>query len=109
MPNSETASQESLPIEAGFEYRIDILTGLQSNLPDRSKFVHPEEMDRPVANCGVVGVYHHPEAAVMAYYALHSLQHRGQEAAGILVCRDVAETEMGLKRRFFAHKDHGYV
>lgn len=35
--------------------------------------------------CGVVGVWGHPEAAVVAYYALHALQHRGQEGAGIVV------------------------
>ena len=33
--------------------------------------------------CGVVGVYGHPEAANLAYLALYSLQHRGQESAGI--------------------------
>jgi amidophosphoribosyltransferase len=35
--------------------------------------------------CGVVGVQGHPSAAVLAYYGLHSLQHRGQEGAGIVV------------------------
>ena len=35
------------------------------------------------SNCAVVGVYGHPQAALTAYYALHSQQHRGQEAAGI--------------------------
>lgn len=35
--------------------------------------------------CGVVGIHGHPSAAVLAYYALHSLQHRGQEGAGIVV------------------------
>ena len=35
--------------------------------------------------CGVFGVYGHPDAARLTYYGLHSLQHRGQEAAGIVV------------------------
>lgn len=35
--------------------------------------------------CGVVGVWGHPSAAALAYYALHSLQHRGQEGAGMVV------------------------
>ena len=35
--------------------------------------------------CGVVGVWGHPDAAQIAYYGLHSLQHRGQEGAGIVV------------------------
>jgi amidophosphoribosyltransferase len=34
--------------------------------------------------CGVFGVIGHKNAANMCYYGLHSLQHRGQEAAGIL-------------------------
>ena len=33
--------------------------------------------------CGVFGIWNHPRAAQMTYYALHSLQHRGQEGAGI--------------------------
>jgi amidophosphoribosyltransferase len=34
--------------------------------------------------CGVVGIYGHPEAANLAYLALYALQHRGQEGAGIV-------------------------
>lgn len=34
-------------------------------------------------HCGVVGVFGHPEAATIAYLALHALQHRGQESAGV--------------------------
>jgi amidophosphoribosyltransferase len=33
--------------------------------------------------CAVVGIFGHPEASKLAYFSLHSLQHRGQEAAGI--------------------------
>jgi amidophosphoribosyltransferase len=33
--------------------------------------------------CGVFGIFGHPEAAKMAYLGLYALQHRGQEAAGI--------------------------
>jgi len=33
--------------------------------------------------CGVFGIYGHPEAAKMAYLGLYALQHRGQESAGI--------------------------
>jgi amidophosphoribosyltransferase len=39
--------------------------------------------DRFHEECGVVGVYGHPEAANLAYLALYALQHRGQESAGI--------------------------
>lgn len=34
--------------------------------------------------CGVIGIHGHPEAAEMAYLGLYSLQHRGQEGAGIV-------------------------
>ena len=33
--------------------------------------------------CAVVGIYGHQEASKLAYFSLHALQHRGQEAAGI--------------------------
>ncbi len=35
-------------------------------------------------HCGVFGVFSHPEAANLTYLGLHALQHRGQEAAGIV-------------------------
>ncbi|HFB53170.1 MAG TPA: amidophosphoribosyltransferase [Sulfurimonas autotrophica] len=33
--------------------------------------------------CAVVGIFDHEEASKLAYFSLHALQHRGQEAAGI--------------------------
>lgn len=50
--------------------------------------------------CGVFAIYGHTDAASMCYYGLHSLQHRGQEAAGILV---------GKKDGLSIHKDEGLV
>jgi amidophosphoribosyltransferase len=35
--------------------------------------------------CGVFGIWGNSNAAQLAYYGLHSLQHRGQEGAGIVV------------------------
>lgn len=35
--------------------------------------------------CGVFGVFNHPEAASLSYYGLHALQHRGEESAGLCV------------------------
>lgn len=34
--------------------------------------------------CGVFGIWGHPEAAALTALGLHALQHRGQEAAGIV-------------------------
>ncbi len=39
--------------------------------------------DHPKEFCGIVGVYGSPTAAIWAYLGLYSLQHRGQESAGI--------------------------
>ena len=34
--------------------------------------------------CGVFGILGHPDAAALTALGLHALQHRGQEAAGIV-------------------------
>ena len=38
--------------------------------------------------CGVLGIYGVESASELAYFALHALQHRGQESCGIVACRD---------------------
>jgi amidophosphoribosyltransferase len=40
--------------------------------------------DRLREECGVFGIFGHPEAAAVTALGLHALQHRGQEAAGIV-------------------------
>jgi amidophosphoribosyltransferase len=45
--------------------------------------------------CGVFGIWGHPNAAEITYYGLHSLQHRGQEGAGMVVTN--GEILKGLK------------
>jgi amidophosphoribosyltransferase len=42
------------------------------------------DADRFHEECGVFGVYGHPDAAALTALGLHALQHRGQEAAGIV-------------------------
>lgn len=56
--------------------------------------------DRFHDECGVFGVYGHPEAANLTYLGLYALQHRGQESAGI-----VASTGSDLNQ----HKAMGEV
>ncbi|MEJ2027927.1 MAG: amidophosphoribosyltransferase, partial [Limibacillus sp.] len=46
-----------------------------------------ERDDKLHEECGVFGVFGHPDAASLTALGLHALQHRGQEAAGI-VCYD---------------------
>ncbi|HPN39567.1 MAG TPA: amidophosphoribosyltransferase [Melioribacteraceae bacterium] len=41
-------------------------------------------IDKPKDHCGVFGIYKSQNAAINTYYGLHALQHRGQEAAGIV-------------------------
>lgn len=50
--------------------------------------------------CAVVGIFDHPEASKLAYFSLHALQHRGQEAAGI---------STGDGSKLYTIKDRGLV
>jgi amidophosphoribosyltransferase len=50
--------------------------------------------------CGVFGIYGHDDAAAHTALGLHALQHRGQEAAGIVSFNG---------RQFNAHRDLGQV
>ncbi len=55
-----------------------------ATLPTQS-FVTPyENLSGIREECGVFGVWGHPEAAKLAYFGLYALQHRGQESAGIV-------------------------
>jgi len=40
--------------------------------------------DKPKPNCAVLGIYGLPEASTLTYLGLYALQHRGQEATGIV-------------------------
>ena len=47
--------------------------------------VEESKLDGFHDECGVFGVYGHPEAANLVYLGLYALQHRGQESAGIVL------------------------
>jgi len=47
---------------------------------DKSVMLMPDKFKD---ECGVFGIFGHPEAANMTYLGLYALQHRGQESAGI--------------------------
>ena len=44
----------------------------------------PHQDDRLREECGVFGVFGHEDAAALTALGLHALQHRGQEASGIV-------------------------
>ncbi len=57
--------------------------------------------------CGVFGVYNHPEASNLTYLGLYALQHRGQEGAGICSSDGKQlyfEKAMGLVAEIFTEK-----
>ncbi|PHT95266.1 Amidophosphoribosyltransferase, chloroplastic [Capsicum annuum] len=55
------------------------------------------EDDKPREECGVVGIYGDPEASRLCYLALHALQHRGQEGAGMVsVHNNVLNSATGI-------------
>ncbi|MDQ4061397.1 MAG: class II glutamine amidotransferase, partial [Pseudomonadota bacterium] len=57
------------------------------------------DSDRLREECGVFGVFGHPDAATLTVLGLHALQHRGQEAAGIVSfdgARFHSERRLGL-------------
>ena len=63
-----------------------------------------ELVDKFREECGVFGIYGHPEAANMTYLGLHALQHRGQESAGIATTdgfRIYRHGQMGLVNDIF--------
>lgn len=61
--------------------------------------------DKPKCHCGVFGIFGTHDAALKTYYGLHALQHRGQEATGIVTS---SINEKG-KKIFNVHKNFGLV
>jgi amidophosphoribosyltransferase len=64
--------------------------------------------DRLREECGVFGIYGHPDAAAITALGLHALQHRGQEAAGIVSYdgkRFHSERRLGLVGDTFSRRE----
>src|SRR5579863_4091453 len=62
--------------------------------------------DRLREECGVFGIFGHPDAAAITALGLHALQHRGQEAAGIVAFdgrRFHSERRLGLVGDHFSN------
>ena len=64
------------------------------------------EADDLREKCGVFGIFGHPQAAALTALGLHALQHRGQEAAGIVAFdgeRFHSERRLGLVGDHFSN------
>jgi amidophosphoribosyltransferase len=72
---------------------------------------HPDldgNADRLREECGVFGILGHPDAAAITALGLHALQHRGQEACGIVSFdgkRFHSERRLGLVGDTFSKRD----
>jgi amidophosphoribosyltransferase len=65
---------------------------------------------KPRDECGVFAVYGHLDAALLTYYGLFALQHRGQESAGMVTAEGpnqpfTIHRGMGLVSQVFLEKD----
>jgi amidophosphoribosyltransferase len=66
------------------------------------------DADRLREECGVFGIFGHPDAAAITALGLHALQHRGQEAAGIVSFdgkRFHSERRLGLVGDNFSRRE----
>jgi len=76
------------------------MTGLPKKKDFQGDTLHEE--------CGVFGVFGHPDAGALTVLGLHALQHRGQEASGIVTYDNghfIAERHPGLVGDIFAGKN----
>ncbi len=67
---------------------------------DRSLTTHPLDDDKLHEECGIFGIFGADDAAALTALGLHALQHRGQEAAGIVSYDG---------RQFHSHRGLGHV
>ena len=56
--------------------------------PVETRMPDDDAVDKFKDECGVFGIFGHPDAAHMTYLGLYALQHRGQESAGMAVASD---------------------
>lgn len=76
------------------------MTGLTAGAKASMTTTNPFDDDKLKEECGIFGVYGHKDAAALTALGLHALQHRGQEATGIVTC-DGAQ--------FHSHRGLGHV
>src|SRR5829696_786719 len=95
-------------------HRRDRLSGSKENFMASAETTSPvtddfdPDADRLREECGVFGIFGHPEAAAITALGLHALQHRGQEAAGIVSfdgSRFHSEKRLGLVGDTFSRRE----
>src|ERR1700709_2285346 len=79
---------------------MDCTVPMSADFPRQTQM--PESAIFPQHECGIFAVFGHPNAAVLTYYGIFALQHRGQESAGIV-------TTNGGSSNFQMHRDMGLV
>jgi amidophosphoribosyltransferase len=80
----------------------------ESHHPGADVFDPLDQGDMLREKCGVFGIFGHPDAAAITALGLHALQHRGEEAAGIVSFdggRFHSERRMGLVGDTFSRKE----
>jgi len=80
--------------------KVDLDAQLDRNLGSAEIELQDDlEGDTLREECGVFGIFGHPSAAAITALGLHALQHRGQEAAGVVTYDQgqfIAERHPGL-------------
>lgn len=73
--------------------KLRVSTAAQLPIERREDQLSEFLLDKFRDECGVFGIYGHPDAARLTYLGLYALQHRGQESCGI-VASDGAELRL---------------
>ena len=89
--------------------KVDLDAQLDRNLGSAEIELQDDlEGDTLREECGVFGIFGHPSAAAITALGLHALQHRGQEAAGIVSydgARFHSERRLGLVGDTFSRRE----
>src|SRR5450432_3196163 len=95
------------PSDEAAQYDLNLDPPPTSDLPDSDLQDSDLEGDTLREECGVFGIFGHPDAAAVTALGLHALQHRGQEAAGIVSfdgARFHSERRLGLVGDTFSRR-----